>query len=211
MCVCVCIDTFSYRSSYKRLATLIFISADVLTMVTFLALSLSLQLDFISGKADTKFPWLLVWCIAHFVLSAAAFFVIAELDSFNAYLTFAGGISVLYALLLFLGGALFPAYYMHLRAQLDGVLSILELLFCVALVVPWVLLDAALIGVAQHLGAQSGYSWSNYFSIILPCFDILICAVLMMTMIIKYRSLLGHNPEMVQLLPGSAARHNDLN
>ncbi len=167
--------------------------------------------------------------MAHFLFSAAAFLIIANQDVNNVYLTFAGGLSVLYAVLVFLGGALFPAYYVYLRSSLDGQLTLLECVACCTYLVPWIALDASLIGtvkapfrlapsfrvthacaaVAQTL-IDGPLSWPLYFAFIVPCVDIAVCVALAIVFTHKRLTMRFFNPEAVKLVPGSAASHNDL-
>lgn len=90
--------------------------------------------------------------VAHFLASAAAFLVVANVDVDNAYLEYAGGLSVLYAVMLFLGGALFPGFCVYLRSTLDGQLSLVECVVACLYLVPWVALDASLIGERARAG-----------------------------------------------------------
>jgi hypothetical protein len=101
--------TYSYASATNLIlgswvVTLTCLAVDVLVLLVFLTISLSLRLDSISGATDTSHAFVLpALCWAHFVGITAAFLVVVDLDASNNYLTFAGGVSILHAVLLFVG------------------------------------------------------------------------------------------------------------
>lgn len=86
------------------IVTLSCLGVDVLVLVVFLTLSLALRLDSISGASDMSRAMLLpLLSFGHFLVGAATFLVVANADPSNTYITFAGGLSVLYSVLLFIG------------------------------------------------------------------------------------------------------------
>jgi len=191
-------------------ATLTCIGMDVLSLVVFLTVSLSLRLDTLSGQTDVAFPLVLIFALLHFIASTAGFLMVADLNIANTYVTFAGGLSVLYAVLLFLGLALFPAYYVHLRATLDGQFTTLEWVLSLVWLVPSIAMNCALIAIAHLIYVGNSELWAVYFALAVPAIDILLCFALAVVITHKWRALRNFDPQLVELRPGSAAMHNDL-
>jgi uncharacterized membrane protein YjgN (DUF898 family) len=105
-----------------------------------------------------------------------------------------------------LGAGLFPGYYVHLRCTLDGQLSRVECFVCCAFVLPWIALNGALLCVTAAMPVY----WAVYFAFAIPIVDLIVCACIMAVIVLKRLKLKNFDAEMVQLLPGSAMRHNDM-
>lgn len=136
----------------------------------------------------------------------STFFVVVDQDFSNTYLTYAGGISVLFSLLVLVGGGVFPGYYVFLRSSLDAQLTKAELVASCALLVPWLALASTMVAVAPSLSSV----WAPYVARVLGAMDVAALLTIGVLLVMTWRSLRGVNAAVVRVVPGSAAFHNDL-